>query len=444
MNQGAEPKPRARFIPGGRALWLLLPSLPLFALGERGAWLAFALDASLLACAWLEFRSLRACAPRLERAIDGRVLLGVPQRVSIGLHNPRPRRVRGKLRDDYPQGMRAQPEELAFDLAPHARCQLDYELVSQRRGQFAFGDLHVRLEGRLGLGACLCTLPAGADVRVYPNLRPARRYELAARLGALHRVGVHDRRRRGGGGQFEELREYVPGDPFRDLDWKASAKRRHPITRVHGREESQTVILALDAGPAMAAHLDALSKLDHAIQAALLLSWVALRASDRVGLIVFADRVLGFVPPAHGRAQYGRILDALFAVESQPSYVDFRCLHEFVRARVPRRSLLVLFSDLLDDTQATPLVATAPQLRGKHVPLCVTLSDPIADALARAPAATDAEAYRRAAAADVLAERAGIKARLRKAGIGLVEAPAAELAVATVNRYLELKLRHAL
>jgi uncharacterized protein (DUF58 family) len=444
MSERPEAKSRSRFIPGGRALWFLLPTLPLFVLGERGAWLGLALDAGLLACAWLEFRSLCALAPVLERTIEGRVLLGVAQRVTVKLHNPSARHVRGRLRDDYPPGMRAEPDELSFDLPPHARSQLAYELASERRGQFEFGDLHLRLEGHFGLGARLCTLPARADVRVYPNLRAARRYELAARVGALHRVGVHDRRRRGGGGQFEELREYVPGDPFRDLDWKASAKRRHPITRVHGREESQTVILALDAGPAMAARLDALSKLDHAIHAALLLSWVALRSSDRVGLIVFADRVLGFVPPAHGRAQYARILDAVFAVESQPSYVDFRCLHEFVRARVPRRSLLVLFSDLLDDTQATPLVATAPQLRGKHVPLCVTLSDPAADALASAPVATDADAYRRAAAADVLAERAGIKACLRKAGIGLVEAPAAELAVATVNRYLELKLRHTL
>jgi uncharacterized protein (DUF58 family) len=103
-----------------------------------------------------------------------------------------------------------------------------------------------------------------------------------------------------------------------------------------------------------------------------------------------------------------------------------------------------LFSDLLDDSQALPLVAAAPQLRGKHVPLCVTLSDPTASGLARAPVGTSADAYRRAAAADVLSERAGAKLRLSRAGIGLVEAPASELAVATVNTYLELKVRHAL
>jgi uncharacterized protein (DUF58 family) len=433
-----------RFIPGRwLALWVV-PTIPLFFLGEQGALLGLACDVVLATLAWLDSRPLLRRIPEVERIIEHRVLLGVPHRVVLQLHNPTGARVRGTVRDDHPAPLRADRAELELDLLPHGRRQLFYEVCAERRGQFEFGDVHFRLEGRLGLGARLCAVSAAAEVRVYPNLRGPRRYELAARLGALHSVGVRNRRQLGDGGQFEELREYVPGDPFRDLDWKASAKRRRPITRVHGKEQSQTVLLALDAGRLMATQLDSLTKLDHAIHAALLLAWVALRASDRVGILVFADQVLSYVPPAHGSAQYGRILDALFAVEAKPTYVDFKRLAQFVRTRVPRRALFVLFSDLLDDSQGLPLVAAAPQLRGKHVPLCVTLSDPSAAALARAPVASAADAYRRAAAADVLAERAGAKLRLGKAGIGLVEASASELAVATVNRYLELKRRHAL
>ncbi len=424
-------------------MWVV-PTLPLFVLGELGAAVGFGCDALLFLLAWLDSRPLLRRIPEVERTIEHRVLLGVPHRVVLTLHNPSGARVRGTLRDDHPVALRVDRSEVAVDVPPHSRRQLDYEVTAERRGQFAFGDVHLRLEGSWGLGARLCAVPAAAEVRVYPNLRGPRRYELAARLGALHSVGVHNRRQRGGSGQFEELREYVPGDPFRDLDWKASAKRGRPITRLHGREQAQTVLLALDAGRLMATRLDTLTKLDHSIHAALLLAWVALRGSDRVGLLVFADQVLRYVPPAHGTAQYGRILDALFAVEAKPTYVDFKRLAQFVRTRIPRRALFVLFSDLLDDAQGLPLAAAAPQLRGKHVPLCVTLSDPTAAALARAPVASAADAYRRAAAADVLAERAGAKLRLAKAGIGLVEAPASELAVATVNRYLELKRRQAL
>jgi uncharacterized protein (DUF58 family) len=260
----------------------------------------------------------------------------------------------------------------------------------------------------------------------------------------LHSVGVRTVRRGGGGGEFEQLREYVSGDSLREIDWKATAKRNRPVTRVHGQEQSQTVLIALDAGRMMATKLDELAKLDHAIHAALLLAYVALRSGDKVGVVVFADDVLTFVPPNRGRNQYRRILEALATVEASPSYVDFRRLSAFVRARVPRRALLVVFSDLLDDSQALPLAEQAAALRAKHLPLCVTMNDPVADALAFAPATTAQDVYRRAAAAALLEDRDAIRVHLRKSGVGLVEAPAAELAVATVNRYLDIKSRHAL
>jgi uncharacterized protein (DUF58 family) len=124
--------------------------------------------------------------------------------------------------------------------------------------------------------------------------------------------------------------------------------------------------------------------------------------------------------------------------------VDFRELTRFVRARVPRRSLLLVFSDLLDESQALPLAAELPKLRAKHLPVCVTMSDPVAAQLAQAAVVTEEQVYLRAAAADLLAERAMVKAQLSKAGVSVLETHAADLAVATVNRYLEIKRRRIL
>jgi len=213
---------------------------------------------------------------------------------------------------------------------------------------------------------------------------------------------------------------------------------------VHGQEQSQSVLIALDAGRMMGTPLDDLTKLDHAIHAALLLAWVALRAGDRVGLIVFAEEVLRFLPPARGHAQYLRILDSLYAAQASPAYVDFRELARFVRARVPRRSLLLLFSELLDESQALPLAAELPKLRAKHLPVCVTMRDPVAQRLAQSPVTNTEQVYMRAAAADLIAERAVVKAQLSRAGVSVLETDAAELAVATVNRYLEIKRQRRL
>lgn len=433
-----------RWIPGRRLALMAALSLPAFVLGPVGVAAGVLLDAVLVVLAVLESRLLTTLVPIAERRLEGRLLLGVHNTVQLRLHNPSGRRLRVTLRDDAPDGFDVDRDELSVVLEPFARAELSYDVVPDRRGVHRFGDLHVRVEGLLSLGAVIATLELAREVRVYPNLRGPKRYELALRLGALHTVGVRNVRRSGGGGEFEQLREYVPGDPFRDVDWKATAKRHHPITRVHGQERSQNVVVAIDAGRMMAPQLDEITKLDHAINAALLLSYVALRGGDKVGLIVFAEDVRTFVPPRRGPSQYHRILEALFAIEARPTYVDFRRLTQFVRARIPRRALLMLFSDLLDESQAQPLADQAALLGRKHLPLCVTMNDPVADALARQPVTSPAEAYRRAAAADILAERAAIQGHLRKAGMGLVEAPPGELAVAAVNRYLEIKARHAL
>ena len=435
-----------RWIPGRRLAFLLLLGVLAYPFGPAGLLFGLGYTALLALAAVYEARVLAGALPALARRVEPRLLVGVENQVVLRIQNQTGLNLRATVRDDFPDAFEPDPDavEAPIALAPHARAELRYRVTPKERGRYHFGALHVRLEGLFALGAAIATLPAREAVRVFPNLRGPKRYELAARLGSLHSVGVRTVRRAGGGGEFEQLREYVSGDSLREIDWKATAKRNRPVTRVHGQEQSQTVLIALDAGRMMATKLDELTKLDHAIHAALLLAYVALRSGDRVGVVVFADDVLTFVPPNRGRNQYRRILEALATVEASPSYVDFRRLSAFVRARVPRRALLVVFSDLLDDSQALPLAEQAAALRAKHLPLCVTMNDPVADALAFAPATSAQDVYRRAAAAALLEDRDAIRVHLRKAGVGLIEAPAAELAVATVNRYLDIKSRHAL
>jgi uncharacterized protein (DUF58 family) len=330
------------------------------------------------------------------------------------------------------------------DLPPWARREVQYTVTPPRRGKYELGDVHVRLDGGARLGAAIVRVAARGPARVFPNVLGPKRYEMAARLGDLRLIGFRNVRVAGQGGELEMLREYVRGDAYRDLDWKSTAKRNRPVTRVHQQERSQIVVVAIDAGRMMAPVLDGLTKLDHAINAALLLAFVAMRQGDRVALVVFADTVKQFVPPGRGPAHYRRLLDALYAIEAEPTFVDFRRLVEHVRVRLPRRSLFVMFSDLLDEAQAGPLVEHATLLRKKHLTVCVTMHDPVAQRLAgRTPENAD-EVWLRAAAADVLADREAVKARLQKASVGLVECPPGELSVATVNRYLEIKARRAL
>jgi len=434
-------------VPGSRLAALATGGLPL-ALVDGGTGLglgaALVFDAALVAGAALEARGLGKRAPSVERVMDRRLIVGVENEITIRLRNPDARSIRVQIRDDLPAGWQAEPDELSVDLPGHARREISYKVVPPKRGRFRFGDVHLRLEGTARLGSSIVTVPAAEDARVFPNVLGPRRYELAARLGDLASVGFRSIRSSGGGGEFEQLREYVAGDAYRDLDWKSSAKRQRPVTRVFEQERSQTVLLAIDAGRMMATQIGPISKLDHAINAALLLAWVALRKGDRVGLVVFGDHVRHFVPPGRGQGQYRKLLEALYAIEAEETFVDFRRLVEFIQVRQRKRALLVLFSDLLETAHAMPLAEHAGLLRRKHLPVCVTMHDPVAEALADAPVADANAAYKRAAAADLLQEREHVKAHLIKSGVGLVEAAPGELAVATVNRYLEVKARRAL
>lgn len=432
---------------GGRlAPWAAL-GLPLAVLdGGSGLGLLtmLAFDGVLIAAAVFEARALARRAPTAERHLEPRLVVGADNAVTVRLHNRTARPLRVVVRDDVPAGWRADPDERTLELPPWSRREVTYTVRPLRRGLERFGDLHLRVEGRARLGAALVRVAAVQEARVYPDLLSRRSHALRTRFGDLRRIGTQSVRMQGGGGELAHLREYVPGDPYRDLDWKSTAKRHRPITRSYQQERSQHVLLCIDAGRMMATRVDAVSKLDHAIEAALRLAQVALRNGDRVGLVVFSDDVRTFVPPRAGFVQYRRILDAVYAVEAAETAVDFRRLVEFLQVRVPRRALLILFSDLLDETHAAPLAEHVGILRRRHLPMCVTMDDPVARDLADAPVHDVEGAYRRAAAADVLTERERMTSRLAKRGVQLVEAASGELALATVDRYLDLKARNRL
>ena len=415
--------------------------LPLHVLFGSYAWSWLA----LLFLAWMvERRTLLAARPGCARSLPARLSLGEPESVAITLDNAAAFPVWLRVRDDLPPALSADKQELSAAVPAGGRARVTYEIRPGRRGRHRFGELHVTLRRRFGLCEGLFTYPLVDDVHVYPNTRTNRRYSLAAQLGHLRSLGIYSQRRPGAGGEFEHLREYVTGDPYRDIDWKATAKRLRPVLRVHGEERSQTVLVAVDVGRMMATALTDLTKLDHALQASLLLTHVALRAGDRVGLVLFADDVRAYVPPMRGPSQYRRVLAALHDVEASPTYVDFRRFSEFVLGRMSRRCLIVIFSDLLDESQAGPIGREVGRLRRRHLPVCVTMEDPVPRELSRVAPGSEKEAFARAAAADLLVEREAIKVRLGKAGIGLLEAPAGELAIASVNRYLDIKRRRAL
>src|SRR5205823_1555849 len=280
---------------------------------------------------------------------------------------------------------------------------------------------------------------AAVEVKVYPDLREIRRYEITLRRGLAYDAGQRRARIPGAGSLFARLREYGPDDDPRSISWAATARRGRPIAVEYETERQQRLLILLDAGRMMSSTLGTLTKLDHAVNTAFMLAYVGAAKGDEVGLLGFADDVRSYLPPRRGRGQFLRITEELRRIAVTTTESDYRSALEFLRARAARRALVVLFTDLVDEEASRSLVAAVTRLAGNNLVLCCLLADPeLAEVAARVPDST-VSLYERVVAREVRDARAKALATLRRRGVHTIDVPSDRLTVATIQRYIELK-----
>jgi uncharacterized protein (DUF58 family) len=429
-------------------LWVLLAALALpmmaagFSPGLGG--LVLALDGLALALAVLDVLWARGVRLEVQRDLPQKLSVGVSNRVEVRLIHRSGRTVRVRVRDDVPEGFAATPEEAPLTLSPESQTRWVYRVVPARRGKFSFGDVRVRVRGPLGLVLHERTYPAARSVSVFPDLRGASRLLLSGAALDFVNLGLRKLRRDGQGSEFARLRDYAQGDSVREVDWKASARRGKPVTRVMESERSQSILICVDAGRSMAARVGELTKLDHAVNAALFLAFVAVRNGDRVGLALFADGVKAYLPPMAGRGQYRKIVDTLYSATPSLTYVDYLALFKELNLRLHRRSLLCVFTDFLDEEQASTMIDPLHRLARRHVPLCLSVKDTALQSLLRTAPPGPEEAFQHAVASELLSDRETLKARVGRGGVQMIDVQPDELSLAAVNRYLDLKARGVL
>ncbi|HEY3353797.1 MAG TPA: DUF58 domain-containing protein [Polyangia bacterium] len=413
-----------------------------------GGWAIVAVDGLLVALALLDALVLaRLPAPRLTRRIPHRLAVARSSAVTLQIEHGAAGTARAgarvpvriQVRDAYPSTFAASTDTVRGWLRPSAPLELTYDVVPPSRGRARFGDPEYRLSTSLGFVERQATAAATEDVSIYPDTRHQAAKLAEMRLDSLRDVGLRNLRRPGGGGEFEKLRDYQPDDSFRDIDWKATARRHRPTTRQKEIERSQDVILCVDAGRMMATRMGPHDKLDYAAEAAMLLAFVALRSDDRVGVVLFSDQVLAYLPPAKGRAHYRRILDVLSGVEPALTFVDYRAMAHHVLARIRRRALCIIVTDLFDGVQAAPLADAARHLSQRHLCLCVTVRDPSLGRAGSAPPADAGDVYTRAVAVELLEERERLAQIISAHGMRVLDTTPDDVAVRMVNRYLEIK-----
>jgi uncharacterized protein (DUF58 family) len=407
--------------------------------------LVLLLDLSMLVAAIADFALARGAPVKLWRTLPNRLQVGVANKIEIEVVNSSGRAVLVQIKDDVAPEFSIEPEQLNLRVSAQSRARMHYRATAAKRGRFELGDLSVRVRGPLGFVWHERIIAAKTGVSVFPDMRGASRLLLSDAALDLVNLGLRKLRRDGRGSEFARLRDYAQGDSVREVDWKATARRTRPVTRVMESERSQTILIGVDAGRSMAARVDGLTKLDHAVNAALFLAFVAVRNGDRVGLVVFADGVKSYLAPAAGRAQYRKIVDALYSAKPHLTYVDYLALFKELNVRLLRRSLLCVFTDFIDEDQAATMVDPLRRLARRHVPLCLSVKDTALAHLLQSEPPDPETAFQHAVASELLLEREQMKRRIAQGNVvQMIDVNPDELSLAAVNKYLEIKARGTL
>ena len=461
--------PRARLVKA--ALVPAVTAILIFALPET-LWAVIAFDVLI---GVVVFGDLFTLARREHFSVErqsGRIAsLGKLHSVTLMVVSNARRRMKLSIRDDASDELNPLPAEFDVQLQPRNRATLHYELRPSRRGAFKLHRVYVRAESLLGFWQRLLDYPVATIVNVYPDMQQLAQYAILARTNRLSLLGVRRTRHVGQDHDFERLRDYTIDDNYKHIEWRATARRRKLTVKDFQSSQSQRIIFLMDCGRMMTNKAEGLSLLDHALNAMLMLSYVALRQGDSVGMIGFSDEIHSFIPPRGGMNQVNHLLHASF--DRFPKLVESRydLAFRYLASHCRKRSLVVLVTNVIDEVNANQVEQYMTNLVGRHLPLGVWLRDRrLFDAVsvgmgaaaspeaARLETATsdkniiasplhfssDDQFWRAAAAAEVLAWRHQTLTDLQRKGVLAIDAFPEAMTAPLVNRYLEIKARHLL
>jgi uncharacterized protein (DUF58 family) len=426
-------------LPAAGALWAAAAGIVIaFVLHWKGM-ILWDLGIFLLCCidCGLSFRGKEIEA---KRRSPRHLLQKAAQEIEIVLSNwaDLPKNI--KVRDQTPSGWEAAPV-LASMVPARSEVVLRYSVTPPERGVYGFGDLDARVEGPLRLIQRPLRVPAAEEIRVLPCLQTLRYADLIAYRRRARHWGLRQIKWLEKGRDFESLREYMEGDDPRHIHWKASARLDRPIVQEFQPEKNQIVMIAVDAGRLMGAVSEGKKKLDHALEASAHLAHAALAGGDQVGFLAFSDQILLFIPPKKTHGQLQVILEGTVSLHSTMVEPRYEEAFLWFRSQVRRRSLVVIFTDLMDELASDNLLDAVALLRPRHLPLCMAIRDSEWDDLMSRPPTNATDVYERSVLQETIRQRRKAIGKLQQKGAIAMDLPPSRLSSNAMEHYLDVKRR---
>jgi len=378
----------------------------------------------------------RSHAERLSNGDDNPVQLHFENRYPFHIHLD--------VIDEIPHQFQKRDVHFELSLKVHETKMLTYHLRPVKRGEYEFGFTKVYASTPLRLFKRRFTLGQTANVPVYPSYIQMRKYQLMAISNRLSEIGVKKVRSLGHTMEFEQIKEYVIGDDYRTVNWKATARKGQLMVNNYTDEKSQQIYCVIDKSRVMKMPFEGLSLLDYSINASLVLSNVALMKQDKAGIISFAEKISSFLPAQKKLSQMQSVLEVLYNQKTRYLESDFERLYILIKRKVTQRSLIVLFTNFESLSSMKRQLPYLRKIAADHLLVTVFFENTELDALLNEPANNLKQVYTKSVAEKFASEKQLIVAALKQHGIMTILTPPKNLTVNTLNKYLEIKARQLL
>ncbi|MEK7256574.1 MAG: DUF58 domain-containing protein [Bacteroidota bacterium] len=379
----------------------------------------------------------RAAVRRLPKLLS----LGDPNKIFLDLENRSPVALRLAVIDELPFQFQKRDFKILLRIAARDKQTLSYELTPVERGEYEFGVTNLFAATHLGLLQRRFRAAEPMTAPVYPSVIQMKHYELLAFNRVNTTQGLRKIRRIGHSYEFEQIKNYVQGDDYRSLNWKATGRFNRLMVNQYEDERSQQVYCLLDKSRAMKMPFHGLSLLDYAINTSLAISNIALKKYDKAGLITFSDKIGSTVKADRRANQLNKILHALYNEQERPLEANYELLYHISRKLINGRSLILLYTNFESTYALDRVLPHLRRINNLHLLVVIFFENTEIQEFVKKEATTVEEIYVQTTAQNFLAEKAAMAQKLNQHGIQTILTRPEDLSMNTINKYLELKSR---
>lgn len=381
---------------------------------------------------------------RAERSVTERFSNGDENEVAIHIESFYPFAIRLKVIDEIPFQFQKRDVSFSLVMAKYDKKIIRYQLRPVKRGVYEFGQVQVYAATSYHFFSRRFREGKPVSVPVYPSYLQMRKYRLMAMSNRLSESGLKKVRKLGHSLEFDQIKEYVTGDDYRTINWKATARKNQLMVNDYVDEKSQQIYCIIDKSRIMKMPFDGLSLLDYSINATLVLSNIAIMKGDKAGLLTFSEKPGSFLPADKRHSHMQKIMQALYNQKTRYLESDFEQLYIFIRRKISQRSLIVLFTNFESLGGMERQLPFLKKIAENHLLICVFFENTGITEMIQQPAFDLKEIYTHAVAENIAFEKRQIVKELNRNGIHTIYTAPKNLNVETLNKYLEIKARHLL